>query len=430
MFRDYSNPSRITLAALLAVLLAQSAPGAEPASAPTLVAGNTAFALDLYVRLKSADGNLFLSPYSISTCLAMTYAGARGETARQMAQVLHLQSAPPEVAKSFAALQGKLNEAQGGGGIELSTANGLWAQKQHVFLPAFLATARDLYRANLTEVDFSTAAEPARREINDWVSAQTRGKITDLLQPGVLNSATRLVLVNAIYFKGRWAEPFKPSQTAADFFTVSATQKVQAPLMHLKARFRYAELDEFQMLELPYAVDEPPARGGIPAPLIAPPANSPGIAHLSLVILLPKETEGLKQLENSLSETALTNWLAKGALREVEVFLPKFKMTAQFSLAQTLAGMGMPGAFSPQADFSGMDGGRDLFISAVVHKAFVDVNEEGTEAAAATGTVMALTALMPRPAPVFRADHPFIFLIRDQLSGSVLFLGRVVDPTK
>jgi len=344
-----------------------------------------------------------------------------------MAQALHLPSSPAEVAKSFGALQAQLNEAQKGRGIELNTANGLWAQKQHPFLPAFLETVRGPFQANLNEVDFPTAAEPTRKEINDWVSAQTKGKIADLLQPGVLNSATRLVLVNAIYFKGRWAEPFKPGQTATDYFTVSTAQKVQVPLMHLKARFRYAELDGFQLLELPYATGEPTNRAATPQARAGTASSSP---QISLVVLLPKETEGLKQVENSLSETALTNWLAQAALREVEVFLPKFKMTAQFSLAQTLADLGMPAAFSPQADFSGMDGGRDLFISAVVHKAFVDVNEEGTEAAAATGTVMALTAFMPRPAPVFRADHPFIFLIRDQLSGSILFLGRVADPTK
>jgi serpin B len=431
MFRTHPNPDCRTLAALLAVLLPLSAQAAETASPPSLVAGDTAFAFDLYSHLTSTRGNLFFSPFSISTCLAMTYAGAKGETAHEMAQVLHLQPDPVETAKSFAALQAQLNDAQKGNGIELTTANGLWAQQQHPFLPAFLATAHDQYQANLKEVDFSTAAGPVRQEINDWVSTKTRGKIADLLQPGALNSATRLVLVNAIYFKGRWAEPFKTNQTTIDSFNVTSAQKVQTPLMHLKARFRYAELDGFQLLELPYAPGEMSANGPAPAPGIAPQANPPpGVGRLSLVVLLPKDSEGLIPLENSLNEKALADWLALAAPREVEVFFPKFKMTVQFSLAQILAGMGMPAAFSPQADFSGMDGRRDLFISALVHKAFVEVNEGGTEAAAATGTVMALTAFMPKPAPVFRADHPFIFLIRDELSGSVLFLGRMVDPTK
>lgn len=431
MFRTHPTLNRHALFALFAILLALSTQAAETASTTALVAGNTSFAFDLYSRLKSTEGNLFFSPFSISTCLAMTYAGANGGTAKEMAQVLHLQNNPVDTAKSFAGLQAQLNDAQKGNGIELSTANGLWAQQQHAFVPAFLATARDQYQAHLKEVDFSTAAEPARQEIDDWVSTKTRGKIADLLPPGVLNTFTRLVLVNAIYFKGRWAETFKTNLTAIDFFTVTSARKVQIPLMHLKARFRYAELDGFQLLELPYAASETPAGSPAPGPLIARPANAPPDAgRLSLVVLLPKDPDGLKPLENSLGEAALANWLARAAPRQVDVFFPKFKMTAQFRLAQTLAGMGMPRAFSPQADFSGMDGERDLFISAVVHKAFVEVNEEGTEAAAATGIAIEMTAVVPRPAPVFRADHPFIFLIRDELSGSVLFLGRVVDPTK
>jgi len=373
-----------------------------------LVAGNTAFALDLYARLKRADGNLFFSPYSISTCLAMTYAGARGSTATQMAQTLHFGANQNQVAAAFGELQGELSAAEKRGGNELNIANGLWGQKGHPFLPSFLDTATHEYQARVEQADFRTVAEGTREAVNDWVSKQTRGKIAELLQPGVVSQATRLILVNAIYFKGQWAHRFDKSHTAPAPFAVTAQRRVQAPLMNLTADFNYAEVDGLQLLELPYAGED-----------------------LSMLVLLPRATDGLARLEGALNEPALARWLAQARNQKVNVFLPKFKLTAQFSLAQTLAGMGMTDAFSQSADFSGMDGARDLFISAVVHKAFVDVNEEGTEAAAATGTMMTAKVLIrPMPIPVFRADHSFLFLIRDTHSGSILFLGRVADPTR
>lgn len=224
----------------------------------------------------------------------------------------------------------------------------------------------------------------------------------------MLGSATRLVLVNAIYFKGRWATEFDQRHTIKAPFAVAPTQKPDVPLMSLTADFKYAELDGLQLLELPYAGDD-----------------------LDMVVLLPREIDGLKGVEDRLDTQTLDGWLAQAREQKVAVFLPKFKLAAQFSLAKPLGEMGMTDAFSPRVDFSGMDGARDLFISAVVHKAFVDVNEEGTEAAAATGVVVRSMAMMqPRPTPIFRADHPFIFLIRDNRSGSLLFLGKLVDPTR
>jgi len=374
----------------------------------SLAGGNTAFALDLYARLKSADGNLFFSPYSISTCLATTYAGAQGDTAAQMAQTLHFGTNQNQLAASFGELQKQLNDDQEKTGVELSTANGLWGQKDHPFLPAFLAIAEQSYGAHLKQIDFHTHADTARTELNDWVGRQTKGKITDLIQPGVLNPATRLVLVNAIYFKGSWAREFDKHSTADAPFTVAPDQRAVVPMMNQTAAFEYAKVDGLQVLELPYAGDD-----------------------LSMVVLLPRESDGLKGVENLLNTQTLDRWLAQALEQKVTVFLPKFKMAAQFSLAKPLAEMGMTEAFSPNANFSGMDGERDLFISAVVHKAFVDVNEEGTEAAAATGVVMrSMAIMMPRPTPVFRADHPFIFLIRDNHSGSILFLGRLVEPIR
>lgn len=373
-----------------------------------VAAGNTAFALDLYRQIKDGGGNLFFSPYSISTCLAMTYAGARGETESQMAGTLHFGTNQAAFHSAFSELEKQLNAVQEKKDVELNIANGLWAQKEHPFLADFLDTAVKDYKAKVEQVDFRTSAEATRREINDWVSDKTKGKIEDLIGPGVLNNLTRLVLVNAIYFKGKWASQFKKNKTTDQPFFVSPNEKVQAKLMNQTARFGYTETDKLQLLELRYA-------GG----------------DVSMAVLLPKEKDGLKALESSLNQKQLDDWLAKVHSREVNVFLPKFKLTQSFELSQTLSLMGMPDAFSGNADFSGMDGTKDLYISAVIHKAFVDLNEEGTEAAAATGVTMRAMAMRrPAPMPVFRADHPFLFLLRDTHSGSILFLGRVTDPTK
>jgi serpin B len=338
----------------------------------------------------------------------MTYAGARGDTAAQMAQTLHFDTNQKQLAASFGKLETQLNTKQKKIGIELDIANGLWAQKKKPFLPAFLDVAKQSYGANLKQVDFRTGADTARTEINDWVAHKTKGKITDLIQAGVLNPETKLVLVNAIYFTGQWARKFDKHDTTNAPFSVTPTRQLQVPLMSLTANLKYAEVDGLQFLELPYVGDD-----------------------ISMVVLLPRDVDGLKSVEDRLNQQTLDRWLAQAREQKVAVSLPKFKLAAQFSLAKPLTEMGMTDAFSPGANFSGMDGERNLFISAVVHKAFVDVNEEGTEAAAATAVVMrSMAVMMPRPTPIFRADHPFIFLIRDNHSGSILFLGRLVEPNQ
>jgi serpin B len=390
------------------LLLAASIASAQPADTDVVVTGNTQFAFDLYARLKSTDGNLFFSPYSISTCLAMTWAGARGNTASQMAGVLHFGTDQTGLHSQFGELQKQLNAVQEKKDIALNIANALWAQKEHRFLPAFLKIAKSDYAARVEQVDFRTGAESARTEINDWVSGKTAGRIQDLIPPGTLDPMTRLVLVNAIYFKGQWATPFKERDTIPMPFDTTPDQTTTAQFMNLKDTFNYAEAPGLQLLELPYV-------GG----------------DLSIVVLLPGETNGLKQLEDGLSGEKLDGWLRQASRVKVDVYLPKFKLTQQFALGDTLAAMGMSDAFSDRADFSGMDGGRDLFISAVIHKAFVEVNEKGTEAAAATGvSVGAMAIARPISEYVFRADHPFLFLIRDVHSGSILFLGRLTDPTR
>ncbi len=368
-----------------------------------VVQGNTAFALDLYGQLRSRAGNLFFSPLSLSLALAMTYVGAQGQTAEQMATVLHFPANQEQMHQAFAAMSKDLLDHKEKK-YQLHIANALWGQKGYHFRDAFLQTTKTYYGAGLNEVDFRTAAEEARQTINAWVEEQTKEKIKDLIPPGALDALTRLVLTNAIYFKGDWVLPFKKEQTKDEAFKVSATQQVTVPMMQQTAFFNYLDGEGFQALELPYVGDT-----------------------LSMVVLLPKKIDGLVNFEGSLSVETLTEWLSKLESREVVVSLPRFTMTVEFALKEVLSAMGMPLAFSGEADFSGISEAEKLHIADVFHKAFVDVNEEGTEAAAATGVVVRTTALGPPPA-VFRADHPFLFLIRDVRSGGIVFLGRLVQP--
>jgi serpin B len=375
---------------------------------PEVVNGNNKFALELYQKLQSNPGNLFLSPYSISTALAMTYAGACGGTEKQMAETLRFPTtlSNEQFHKEFGSIINRLNQAGQKGGYELAVANALWGQKGYKFKEDFLKLVKTNYDGNLEDVDFAGQTEQARQIINNWVEKKTKDKIKDLIKPGMLDSTTRLVLTNAIYFKGKWATQFRPENTKDAPFNLSGGEKVNVPMMSQKARFEYAETDVIQVLAMPYVGND-----------------------LSMVILLPEKPDGIKDLEKELTGDNLVGWLSTLRKREVQVYFPRFKMTSEFELADILSEMGMPDAFSDKADFSGMTGSRDLFISAVVHKAYVDVNEEGTEAAAATGIGMKLTSIEPPP-PVFRADHPFIFLIRDNQTGSILFFGRMMNPAK
>jgi serpin B len=394
------------LAIFGAPLLWSVAPArADSTAMDALVDGNTAFALDLYGQLKSGEGNLFLSPYSISTALAMTYAGARGDTAKQMSEVLHFTLDKEQLHSAFARLEAQLNGVRDKGNIELRVANALWADQDYLFLDEFLELVTKNYQAELRYADFKTAYEAAREEINAWVEGQTNGKIKDLLQRGVLDSLTRLVLANAIYFKGMWMSQFEESATKDLTFWLTHDSTIDVPMMTQEKEFNYLENADVQILELPYAGDD-----------------------LSMIILLPRKIDGLAELEALLTAENLRVWLASLQKRKVMVYVPRFRMDAQFSLKNTLELMGMPNPFQPGiADFSGIDGTGMLYISAVIHKAFVDVNEEGSEAAAATGVVIGFTSVPAAPTE-FRADHPFIFLIREKASGSILFLGRLVDP--
>jgi len=369
-----------------------------------LVRDNSAFALDLYEHLRGAEGNLFFSPYSISTALVMTYAGARENTARQMADTLHFSLDPNRLHPAFAALQAGLNKVQETGNVKLSTANALWPQEGHPFLAEYLSLIKMHYGVSITVVDYSTGTtrEAARQTINHWVEGRTEDRIKELVRPEHLNDATRLVLTNAIYFNGKWKNEFDPQKTRDETFYLSAAKSISVPVMHQTEDFGYAEDSSVQILELPYRGDE-----------------------LSMLILLPARIEGLDQLEKRLTLEDLDRWRNRLQKTEVIVSMPRFKMTSESGLKAVLKKMGMVEAFTwPGADFAGLDGDPNWFyIGEVVHKAYVDVNEEGTEAAA----VMMLGGAPPKP-PEFRADHPFLFLIQENRTGSILFLGRVVDP--
>jgi serpin B len=394
---------------VLAVLFYTSMHVQAASNSESLVESNTAFACDLYQKLRLSEGNLFFSPFSMSSALAMTYAGARGDTESQIATTMRF-SMGQETHSAFAELASRLAELQKAPNIRLSVANSLWPQKGYPFLDGYLSLVKKHYGVSITPVDYKSEAEAARKTINGWVEKKTQNKIRDLIQPGILNALTRLVLVNAVYFKGNWENQFKASGTWNAPFHITADRTVQVPMMTQKQALRYANLDSFAILELPYVGNK-----------------------MSMIILLPKKTDGLGQLETELSPENLKRWESRLNKEEVLVFLPKFKMTSTFRMDKALISMGMVDAFSAtSANFAGMDGRSDwLYIGAVLHKAFVEVNEEGTEAAAATatGVVMAVAGVHASQT-TFRADHPFVFLIKEKQTGSILFVGRMTDPTE
>jgi len=376
-------------------------------SVATLASNNTAFACDLYAQLKTQDGNLFFSPYSVSTALAMTYAGARGETAAQMAKALHFSLPQAELHPAFAALSAQMNAVQTAGHVKLSIANSLWPHKSYPFLDDYLALVKKNYGSTITPVDYEHAEPAARAQINQWVEEKTQRKITNIIG-APLDPLTRLVLINTVYFKGYWQHPFPPSETKNAFFYPSSGKYLFVPTMTQTPTCRYGEGQRMQVLELPYAGYE-----------------------LSMLILLPAKGKSLADIEKLFSEDNIRQWRGHMTDHRVEIFLPKFKITwGPRTLKQPLQDLGMRDGFEQtKADFSGMDGHPSwLYLSWILHQAIVDVNEEGTEAAASTMAGMAFGG-EPETPKLFRADHPFLFLIQENATGSILFMGRVTDPT-
>ncbi|HMD87971.1 MAG TPA: serpin family protein [Anaerolineaceae bacterium] len=396
-----------------------SNPGVPQSDQDALSAGNRAFSADLYQKLRSQSGNLFFSPYSISLALAMTYAGAQGDTASQMASTLHFTLPPDKLHPAFNGLdqylenlgQASSNQqpttpASSGQGFQLNVANSIWGQKGFSFLPAYLDLLSQNYGAGLRLVDFSTAPEPARKTINDWVSQQTKDKIQNLFPQGTIDNNTRLVLANAIYFKASWFSPFEESSTQNGPFNLLDGTQVTVPLMvsgHTASS--YEKGDGFQAVGLPYLGE-----------------------NVEMVVVLPDQGR-FNTFEAGLDAVKVDQIFKDLNGAEVDLTMPKFKIESSFSLSDTLASMGMTDAFNPSsADFSGMDGKKDLSISQVIHKSYVMVDEKGTEAAAATGVAMTTSAVFNPP--VVKVDRPFIFFIYDQKSGTILFVGREMNPAQ
>jgi serpin B len=356
-------------------------------------------------NLAQDRGNLILSPFSISTALSMLLDGARGQTAAGMAATLDQPEPGPGYHAAVASLAAELTKQANLGGNQLAIANGLWLQQGFPLETEFEQTIGKLYQAALTSLDFHANPEQARQEINSWTAQHTNGRIPELFGPRSIDAATRLVLTSAIYFYGKWRSPFDPKDTRAEPFQLGGGRTVDAKFMHQKADFLYGETPAAQILEMAYQ--------GTP---------------VAFDILLPKANDGLAELERSIKPDMLSAWFGALTSRKVETAIPKFRAESAFSLRDMLSRMGMADAFGSTADFSGIDGSRDLFLGDVVHKAFVEVSEEGTEAAAATGVKLRMLAMRPQPQTIFCADHPFAFFIRDTTSGVILFEGRLLKP--
>ncbi len=375
-----------------------------------LVDGNTMFAFELYRLLREDSANMFFSPYSISTAIAMTYAGARDETAREMARAMQFYLPSEGLHPAFNYVDQQLSArgegAQGkdGEGFRLRVVNAIWGQKGYSFLPDYLDVLARHYGAGLRVLDFRSAPEPSRVTINQWVEQQTESRIEDLIPQGTIDSMTRLVLTNAVYFNAAWQSQFEEDATTQGEFHLVDGSIVTVPMMHQTESFGYSRGDGFQVVELPYDGRE-----------------------MSMVILLPDDGR-LEEFEDSLDADVLRNALDSLHWTRLALTMPRFTMESSFSLKDALSALGMESAFTPGvADFSGMDGTRELYIGDVVHKAFVEVDEAGTEAAAATAVVMQATGMPAEPLEL-TIDRPFLFLIRDIETGTVLFLGRVMNP--
>lgn len=408
----------VLIALLFAPLLSPAAV-AQDDRMNALAIGNSTFAFDLYASLQEeSDGNIVFSPFSVSQALAMTWAGARGQTADQMAAVLSFTLDQSSLADAFATLNadllergtGEADESNGTPARALRVANALWGEETYPFSADFSALLQAAFGAGIQPTDFINDPKGARQRINDWVAEQTEGRITDIIPDGVLDTTTRLVLANAIYFYGGWQSTFDESFTSDEEFHLLNGETIAVPMMEQIDHFPYLDGDGFQVVDFPYAE-----------------------SGLTFSVLLPDEGS-FDQFETTMTLESVSLALNTTVVTEIDVYLPRFEFEYQASLANVLKAMGMTDAFDSSADFSGMmegQTGEPLVISEVLHKAFIGVDENGTEAAAATAVIMAAGAAAPDETvpPEVRIDRPFIFLIRDTKTGTILFLGRVLDPS-
>lgn len=387
----------------------EAVPKAQPVSGPAArtVGAINHFAFDLYSYLKKGEpGNLFYSPFSLSVAMGMTYEGAGEQTAAEIRQVFYYPDDIGILRQGFSEVLARVNRKDRK--YELRTANALWAQKNYPFLPEYFQAVEKYYGGRVTNLDFAGDTENSRLIINLWVEEQTNNRIKDLIPQGIITPLTRLVLTNAIYFKGLWEKQFPKKATAEADFRISADKIVRVPMMFLQdAEVNYFENEDLQAVELPYV-------GG----------------EISMLVLLPKGE--LSRVDSYLTSEKLETLRGMLTGRErVDIYLPRFKFETKYLMGGKeglLGKMGMPTAFTMAADLSGLTGRKELYITEVVHQAFVEVNEEGTEAAAATAVIVGIKMVQRKP--IFRADHPFIFIIQERQTGTILFLGQVVNPAK
>jgi serpin B len=388
-------------------------PQISPAEMASLINGNSEFAFNLYRALKGKDGNLFFSPYSLNLALAMAYAGAHNDTRAQMKDTLNVTLTDELLHEAFNYLALELAKRETVPGLEgkdekgfrFNVVNDAWGQKNFQFESDYMDTLAVNYDAGIRLVDFIKDAEGARKTINGYILEKTEGRIKDLIPEGAVDSMTRLVLTNAIYFNAGWASTFEEKNTLIAAFTLLNGNRITVPMMRQTQYYRYASGESYQAVELPYTGNQ-----------------------MSMVIILPRAGQ-FNGFESALTAVGVSRIIGSLNNNYVDLGLPKFEFNADFTLADTLKTMGMPLAFDPtSADFSGITGKRDLYITDVVHKAFISVDEKGTEAAAASGVMMGTTSMPPEPV-VFTADRPFIFLIRDIPTGAVLFIGRLLNPS-
>lgn len=381
--------------------------GATLKKVQSLVNGQNTFAFNLYGKIaddpQNLEKNVFFSPYSIATALSMVYEGARGVTADEMQNMLYLPVDANERLSATARIYNQLNKSDKQ--YILNTANALWTQKDYLFLDSYLSTVKNYYGGSATNVDFVRNGSDAVRQINSWAAQNTNNRIPQVLDEKMDTSALRLVLTNAIYFKGKWEKEFKKEATYPQAFYKNNGSEIQAPFMHKQEKLKYADTNDYEILEIPYEGKE-----------------------LSMIILLPKK-DAPQEKKQAISQSDANELIEGMYSTTVNVSLPKFTFRTHYDLGKTLEQLGMILAFSDVADFSGMDGKKDLAVSFVLHDTFVEVNEEGTEAAAVTTIGIVATSVgPPRDVVDFVADHPFIFIIRDNTTGAFLFMGKVNDP--
>ncbi len=389
------------------IKITEKAPLADEANATaesviSLINSLNDFSFDFYRYISSnEDDNIFFSPYSIFVALSMAYEGARDNTSKEMQNVLNVLQNDSVTLGTFGKVYNLLNQNQRG--YTISTANAFWAHEDYEFLQDYLYMLKNYYIAEANELDFAKNVEAAET-INNWIEEKTHDKIQDMIDASMLSEMTKLVLTNAIYFKGLWASPFDPDNTFENDFELINENMVNVEMMSQESDFNYTETDDLQILELGYAGND-----------------------LSMIIILPKENN-ISVAESAINIQNLSNWKNDFYEIEINVQIPKFKFEKKYILNDLLREMGIIDAFIPGiADFSGMDGTRYLFIGTALHQSFVEVNEEGTEAAAATAIIMEATAIPEYKE--FIADHPFMFLIQHKETGAILFMGKVLDPS-